>query len=589
MPEPVLDFRIDATQSATRELAVDVEFDVRDPGRPTQQVFQPTWTPGSYLIREYSRHLGRVAASDATTGAALVCRKTAKNRFEIALPAGTRRVRITYRVYAHELSVRTADATIDHAFWNHACLLLWPVGEPDRAARIHVDHPRHWRLACSLRGDGERELASGTRRTTLAGRDLDEVMDAPCLVGSFDRVDFDVDGVPHAVVLDGLAAITPPATLVQDLQKVVRTARAVFGGPLPYASYLFLCLFAADGHGGLEHTASTTLLSSRTAWTSGKGYREFLGLAAHELFHAWNVKRMRPVEFWRYDYEVENYTELLWLIEGWTAYYDDLICQRARLLPREDYLGILAKTITTMLGAPGRLRASLRESSFDAWIRLYRPDENTRNSSQNYYGNGSIAALCTDLAIRRATDGARSLDDVVRGLYRRSFESGRGYTMDDVRAVVRDVAGAATIDLLDRLVGGVLEPDLAATFGTVGVRFALRDTERPYLGVVFDSASTRIASVTVDSPAHRAGLAPGDEILALQDLRVDAGRWQEVLDATARIDGKLEILLARRGVITRATVTPSRSPGSAALELDNAASPGQIALRDGWLTADEKV
>lgn len=590
MAAPILDYRIDASRSARRELGVSLEFEVAAPPADVNQpdrhqvLFLPTWTPGSYLIREFSRHIGRVRAFDAVAGGEVACRKTSKNRFELTLPARTTRIRLEYDVYAHELSVRTADATAEHAYWNHACVLLWPLDEPRRPARIQVDHPPGWRVACSLRQESPEPQAHRDRRaTTLFADGLDAAMDAPCLVGAFDRMDWHVGNVPHAIVLDGLAGVQPRATLVDDLTAIVREANAVFGGPLPYHSYLFLCLFTADGHGGLEHGDSTTLLAARTCFASDKAYGEFLSLAAHELFHAWNVKRMRPAEFWRYDYEAENYTEMLWLIEGWTAYYDDLLCVRAGVMTRESYLGALSKSINAMLTNPGRLRASLQESSFDAWIRLYRPDENTRNSSQNYYGNGSIAALCLDLAVRDATDGERALDDVIRELYRRTYGQDRGYSARDVDAVLHDLVGPALPQLLGALVGGFLDPDLRSALAPVGVRVSVRDANRPFVGISFESGSTRVAAVQRGSPSDAGGVAPGDEVIALEGLRVDPSRWQEVFDAVAAVERPLRVLVARRGVVTECAIVPARGIGNVSLEIEEKPDARQRRLLDAWL------
>ena len=264
-----LDFWIDASDPESRYLTVTLELDVssRTEGpAPPATLFLPTWTPGSYLLREYSRHLGRVRAVDSATGAEIRCAKTRKNRFQLDAPPSTRRVRISYRVYAHDLSVRTADLTAEHAYWNHACVLLWPLAEPEIEARIHVTAPDGWDVACNLPRLADASRNPGGRRVvTLVARNLDDAVDAPCLVGRFARIDWRVGEVPHAVVLDGLAGIAPPASLVDDLAAVVRAANDVFGGALPYASYLFLCLFAAEGHGGLEHANSTTLLFARTA------------------------------------------------------------------------------------------------------------------------------------------------------------------------------------------------------------------------------------------------------------------------------------------------------------------------------------
>jgi predicted metalloprotease with PDZ domain len=561
----------------------------------TLLLFLPVWTPGSYMVREYARHLSAVEARDAASGLPVAAVKVSKNRFALTIAPATAQVRISYRVYAHELSVRTADVTGEHAFWNHACLLLWPVACPHLPATIEVEFPKAWQLACALpievvEPGATAQLPGGPARQTirLRARDMEQAFDSPCLLGELQQRSWASLGVRHTIAMDGLAAIEPPATLCDDLARIVDAAAAVFGGPLPYADYTFLCLFAADGHGGLEHGESTTLLMGRTAIANDKGYREFLGLAAHELFHAWNVKRLRPAEFWTYDYESENYTPFLWLIEGWTAYYDDLLCLRAGLITRNDYLEIVSKNINSTLQAPGRLRLSLADSSFDAWIRLYRPDENTRNSSQNYYVNGSVAALALDLMIRRESGGARSLDDVLRQLWRDTYVAGRGFTIEDVRAAVIGAASAGTLQAMLELVTGRLDPQLAPLLASFGIRWQTRDADRPFVGLQFEAGSTIVASINAGSPAHDAGLQPGDEILALAGLRVDSSRWQDVFQSVARAGAAIEVLLARRGVVQRRPVVPGRATGTIALEVDESAPDAARRLRDGWLASKAK-
>jgi len=579
-----LEYRLDVRRPATREVGIELAFTpsaaagaVADVG--SCDLFLPTWTPGSYLIREYSRHLSRVTAHDAVTGAALPVEKVAKNRFRVGGCAPDRRIVVAWTVYAHELSVRTADLTHEHAYWNHACLLLWPVGARAASARLHVEHPPEWEVACAL---PRASVAPGA--TTLLASDLDAAMDAPALVAPLQqRLAFDVDGVPHEAVFDGLGPVAVPSRLAADLRAIVAQSQAVFGGPLPYASYLFQCLFTADGHGGLEHAASTTLLMGRAALASEAGYREFVSLAAHEHFHAWNVKRMRPAEFWDYDYERENCTQFLWLAEGWTAYYDDLLCLRAGVFTRKQYLETAAKNVQGMLAAPGRFRLSLRESSFDAWIRLYRPDENTRNSSQNYYGNGAVAAKCLDLWIRRATGGSASLDDVLRRLHAATFGAGRGYTIADVHAALTEVAGADAVAMLEALVADRLDPPLAELLAAFGLKLAFRDADRPYLGVHFEGAAMIVGSVSRGSPAYEAGVHPGDELLAVDSLRVDSARWAETWTAVAKVGKPVELLLARRGDVTRLVATPQASPGTAAIEVDAEAPSAAKALLAAWL------
>lgn len=583
---PDLEFLLTPMPEAS-EVLVCLELDAPVASGPTGVdllLFLPTWTPGSYLIREFSRHLSRVLAEDAGSGTSLACTKISKNRFLVRCHASTRRVRLNYRVFAHELTVRTADVTGEHAFWNHACLLLWPVGGHDLTARLTVELPNGWDAACALRrAEPVGEATQGRCRIGLFAENMERAYDAPFLAGQLHRLRWESLGVEHEVVLEGLASVPIPPNLQGDLQRVVEAAASVFQAPLPYPRYSFLCLFTADGHGGLEHGDSTVLLASRTALHSERGYREFLALAAHELFHAWNVKRMRPAEFWRYDYESENYTRLLWLLEGWTAYYDDLLCFRAGLMSRADYLGVLAKSIQTLPGNPGRLRLSLADSSFDAWIRLYRPDENTRNSSQNYYVNGSVAALCMDLLVRRTTKGERGLDEVLRSLFTATYGAGRGFTEQDVWDALAAVAGESVVEPVRRLVTEAFEPELPALLASLGVKMDWREMDRPYLGLQFEPGQTTITSVTAGSPASAAGLQAGDEVLAIDALRVDSSRWQEVFQSLARINQPLQMLISRRGVVQTRAATPSNGPGTVTLVVDDKASVDAAALLQSWL------
>jgi predicted metalloprotease with PDZ domain len=605
----VLEYRIDVRRPAAREIEVVLEFvpgelpgavdaepsaegrgqtSTRRPDEETSiELFLPTWTPGSYLIREYSRHLGRLQVTDAADGTGLPCRKVAKNRYRIALRARERRVRVGWRVHAHELTVRTADVTAEHAYWNHACLLLWPCGAESVPARLTIRVQDGWDLACTLpraaRADLDPVDGAVSGPIVFAPASFDRIMDTPVLAGRLQRLDWRTRGVPHTVVLDGLGPISVPPRLASDLQAVVEAAADVFEGALPYQRYLFASLFTAEGQGGLEHADCTTLLAPRTALATDKGYLDFVSLAAHELFHAWNVKRMRPAELWRYDYERENYTEFLWLIEGWTAYYDDLLCLRAGVCTRQQYLEAAARNVNAMLAAPGRFALSLRESSFDAWIRLYRPDANTRNSSQNYYVNGAVAAMCLDLWLRRETRGARSLDDVVRALYQSTFSQHRGYTMADVQRVLADVAGAGAGGFLSGLLDGALDPDLRTLLAAAGIALRTNDADRPFLGVQFESASTVVAAVTGGSPAHEAGIAPGDELIALGGVRVDAARWQDVWQSLAKVGAPLPLLYARRGLVATGAVVPRGSPGTVTLAVDATADASARALLAGWL------
>jgi predicted metalloprotease with PDZ domain len=309
-----------------------------------------------------------------------------------------------------------------------------------------------------------------------------------------------------------------------------------------------------------------------------------MGLIAHEFFHVWNVKRMRPAGLWDFDYERENYTELLWVAEGFTAYYDDHLCRRAQILTAEEYLGIVANGITELRRTPGRMHQSLSEASFDAWIRLYRPDEHTRNSTLSYYGNGALAAMVLDLRIRAETRGAKSLDDAMRHLYEQTFANGRGYTKESVCESLSHAAGCDLSDLVTCLVDQPLDPDFTEIFTAFGLELTEKVSQVPYLGLHFKAGTTTISSVIENSPADQGRLIPGDEILGLAGLRVTSPSWSKVYDHVAQTGKPLEVLLSRRGRIVRQSITPELRPhGKHRLVASKNASKQQVELREAWL------
>ncbi|MEY2980954.1 MAG: hypothetical protein RL562_1181, partial [Planctomycetota bacterium] len=285
------------------------------------ELFMPAWTPGSYLIREFARQVQRVRAH-RVDGTEIPVRKRAKNRW--SFPADDAGVVVSWQVYAHELTVRTACVTEDFAFWNGANVLLWPAILAQSPARFEVEVPSGWSFVA---GSAPVELEEG--RATFSCANLDEAVDTPCLCGPVEAFSFEFGGREHRFVHAGLAGVRPPERFRDDVAQIVRTTAAVFGGELPYPRYTFLSLHSADSRGGLEHCDSTTLLAPRTTFRPRASYEDFLALIAHEYLHVWNVKRMRPREFWDYDYESENYTRLLWVAEGMTAYLDDLLVRRA--------------------------------------------------------------------------------------------------------------------------------------------------------------------------------------------------------------------------------------------------------------------
>ncbi|MCA8940931.1 MAG: M61 family metallopeptidase [Planctomycetes bacterium] len=567
-----MEFRIDLSAIAQRRLRIQLAL---EPGPESDfiEFFLPVWTPGSYLIREYSRHILSLDAVDGVRGVGLEVERPAKNRYRVRTPEGCERVVLRYEVYAHSLTVREAWVGEEFAYWNGACAYLWPVGSEASAARIRVELPTGWTLfAGGSVTDGAFEV-----------RDLDHAVDTPCVAAADPViVEFAALGRQHRFVCAGLAGLAPRESLANDATRIVEAAARVFGGELPFTEYSFLSLFGASGRGGLEHCDCSTLLAPRTTFAEQNDYEDFMSLVAHEFFHVWNVKRMRPKDLMRFDYEREQHTTLLWVAEGVTAYYDDHICLRTGLYSPRRYLDVITGHIRNMRRMPGRLMHSLADASFDAWIRFYRPDENTRNSTQNYYSNGALAAICIDAWIRDATEGARSLDDVMGTLWRETEST--GYALEDVLAAIDAAAGETLAADVRSLVEGPFDPDLDGVFRRFGLALDPGDVSAPRLGVQFERGSTKIATVFDGTPAFDAGLAPGDEVLAVDDLRVDAANWTTVFHEAVAPGEPAVILVAREGRVSEFEAVPDHDDVTN-LRIVPLPEPSdeQLSLRVGWL------
>ena len=478
-----LGYRINARDPGSRRLHVTLNLDENALAEWSVdgafELFLPTWTPGSYLIREYARHTSGMFAT-RSNGDTWSLEHTAKNRIRIPVPESGG-LSVCYTVYAHELTVRTCDATSDHVYWNGACVFWWPTACRDAHTTIETLLPIGWEVATALTQSALPRIEDSVAHHEHSASGLDELVDAPFLAGELETISFQVQGVQHQFVSDGLAGLEIPERFQADVVAIIEAAAAVFADGLPYPRYLFLALFADQGYGGLEHRDSTTLLSPRTTFQPGKPYGDFLGLVAHEFFHVWNVRRMRPEGLWSIDYENENYTRLLWVAEGFTAYYDDLICRRAGVFTPKEYLDRLSTNLRNLDANPGRHVQSLAESSFDAWIRLYRPDEHTKNVTQNYYGNGAVVALWLDWTIRVQTDGTRSLDDVMRGLWHRTYKQDRGYTEADLHACIEAILpdSPAVIQELSALVHGPLDPEFDTLASQLGLELKTPKAKQP--------------------------------------------------------------------------------------------------------------
>jgi predicted metalloprotease with PDZ domain len=517
---PDISYMVSMPRPNTHLLEVEARLVYRQQAPAAVDLVMPVWTPGSYLVREYARHVQDFNASGPGHGA-LNWTKVNKNTWRVET-RGAREVRVGYKVYANELTVRTNELNDRHAFWNNSALLVYPEGHLRAPSTLRVVPFGNWKVATGL------PPVAGQSNTFRAS-DFDTLYDAPFLVSNFRVLDFEVKGIPHRIILDGEGNYDPER-LRRDVRRVVEETVGLMR-EIPYRDYTFMLMTHPTARGGLEHLNSTALIWRRHSFRRDSDWRDFLSLVAHEYFHLWNVKRIRPDALGPFDYTQENYTRLLWVAEGVTSYYDNLLVRRAGLMTDRQYLDIIAKAAEDLQRTPGRLRQSLEESSFDAWIEYYRQDENTVNTAISYYDKGALVGLLLDLEIRRRTNGARSLDDVMRALYDDFYKKDRNYTPEDFQRASERVAGAGLDEFFRRYVRGREELDWSAALQSVGLRldttgeFTTADARVAAaefnLGATLAQEGDRLTvrNVRAGTPAYEAGLSYADQIVAVDGLR----------------------------------------------------------------------
>lgn len=525
-------FTVAMPRPHTHLLEVDVRIGRTVNGPQTERLIMPVWTPGSYLVREFARHVQDFSAKDAA-GQPLKWEKINKNTWRVETK-GAREWHATYSVYANELSVRTSELNSAHAFWNSANILMYLEGFLQSPSTVRVLAPDVWKVATGL------PVVPG-QKNTFRAENFDVLYDSPFEVSNFKTLVFNVKGIQHRIVIDGEGNYDPER-MRRDVQKIVETQIELMGGEIPYRDYTFTLHLRNDAGGGLEHANSTALGYPRFGFSTERGdratsaspnptgtaqrdYRGFLGLVSHEFFHLWNVKRIRPDVLGPFDYTQENYTKGLWVAEGVTDYYADVVLRRAGLITENEFLSATARSIQGLQNTPGRLEQSVEESSFDTWIKFYRQDENSVNSQISYYDKGAILGLLLDLEIRKRTNGAKSLDDVMRYLYTEFFKKNRNYGPADFQKAAELSAGSSLDDFFGKYVRGKDELDYNAALEAAGLRLdtgAGTGVERAYLGaeIAQDGDRLLVRRVRAGGPAYEQGLNAGDEIVALNNVRV---------------------------------------------------------------------
>ena len=575
-------YRVEAACLASHEYAVEIT--VPNPAA-VQRVSMPVWIPGSYLIREFARQLHGLSARQGRS--ACDVRQIDKCTWDVDCEP-SRPLILRYQVHAFDDSVRTAWLDTQRGFFNPTSLCLRVHGREDAPLFLSVSKPAeapHWELATALTPG--RITPDGFGR--YAAENYDELADSPVEMGSFWSGNFTAGGVPHRFVVAGAPASFDGTRLLQDTQKICEAAIRLWHGDKapPFDHYLFMLNAVDDGYGGLEHRASTALICTRRDLPrqgearASEGYVTLLGLISHEYFHTWNVKRLRPAEFTRYDYTQENYTQLLWFFEGFTSYYDDLLLRHAGLIDDATYLKLLTKAINQVQQAPGRHVQSVAEASFDAWVKYYRPDENTPNSTISYYTKGALVALCFDLTLR--AEGRTTLDDVMRALWVRC--KGGPMSESDFAAVLAKLGGRPFDQEIADWVHGTDELPLKRLLQAHGI--TVRDEPSQLaqalgLRVSENQGTITVKVVLAGGAAAAAGLAAGDEWLGvelpagkeapatgwrlsrLEDIPLYAGPAQQITALLARDKRLLRLPLSLPSGATTWRVLPPESAGTPA-------------------------
>ncbi|GAB2538336.1 M61 family metallopeptidase [Spirosoma aerophilum] len=535
----------------------------------------PVWTPGSYLIREYAKNVEGFTATAG--GKTVVSDKIRKNAWRVFTSDDN--VTVRYRVYANELTVRTSFVDADHGYVTPAGMFMYHDALKNIPLRLVVQPYKAWKNVATGLDPVEGQAY------TYEAPDFDLLVDSPIEIGNHKTFTFTASNIPHTVAMFGEVDYNEQR-LATDYKRVCEAAASVVGEH-PCKHYTFIVHHIPPGGGGLEHLNSTTLETTRNAYATEANYKRFLSLVAHEYFHLWNVKRIRPVALGPFDYENENYTHMLWLSEGCTSFYQEYILRRAGFHSPEAYLNLVASSITDIENQPGTRVQSAAESSWDAWIKGYRPNENSANTTISYYSKGSVLGSLLNLAILAGSNGERSMDDLLRLLYAEYYKKQkRGFTDDEFRKAAEQVAGRKLDDFFNIGVNTAEPINYNAYFEPVGVKLVnvAAKTQDGFLGAASSPANGKstITSVRRGSAAYTDGLNVGDEVISIDGVRVGDDLLRFV--SGRRVGDKINVLVNRAGFLREIPVTLTQNPlASYRLEPVDNPTAAQKALYNKWL------
>lgn len=600
-PDHTLAVSLPAVQVAVKADPRAHQYQVRlcvSAGADALEFRLPAWIRGSYLVRDFAKHVFDLAAF--RDGQPVAIERLDKSRFRVPAGAAAGEIRLDYRVHALDDSVRKAWLDVRRGFFNASSLVYCPQGYERAGFELEIARPddpdcADWQLATALVPLAVDAAGFGR----YAAADYETLIDSPVEMAAFRRIDFVAGGLPHSLTLSGRCE-PDESRLAADITKICAAQRAMFGGEPAMPRYWFLTNVTGGGYGGLEHRESTALVCSRNdlprPGDSGlsKEYRTFLGLVSHEYFHLWNVKRITPAPFAESDLSGPAYTRDLWHYEGVTSYYDDLFLLRAGLIEAPVYLDLLAEAATRLERTPARQVHTLADASFEAWIKYYQPDDNSPNASTNYYVKGALVALCLDLILRR--DSAVTLDTVLQGLWSRYGRQDQPAPEGALETLAAELSGLDLRGFFDATLRGTGELPLAETLADFGVRAERRaatgeqdpggrsngNPQKQTLGLKLKSDGS-VAQVLAGSAAQRAGLAVGDQLLALDGLKLTAGQFSRRIDAL-KSNVPAELCWFRGDELMRAAICPEPAPADTwTLSLIEAMDPAVATRRKAWL------
>lgn len=556
---------------------VEMEMTISGLAKDYVDVKMPVWAPGSYLVREFAKSVEDFSATAG--GKPVKFEKVKKNAWRV-YSAKSNAIKIKYRVYGFEVSVRTPFIDASHAFLSSTGIFMYPDGLLKLPSTVKVIPYKGWsKVSTGL------EPVAGQPFTYTAS-DFDVLFDSPIEVGNQEVFDFMASGVKHEVAMYG-GGNYDKERLKVDMAKVIEQATAIYGEN-PNKHYTFIVHNFERGGGGLEHLNSTVLGASRNAYNTPEGYLGFLNLVAHEYFHLWNVKRMRPVALGPFDYDNENYTTNLWVAEGFTSYYENKLVLRAGFVDPKAFVDGLVTAVANVSNTPGAKVQSAAESSYDAWIKGYRPNENSNNTGVSYYSKGEVVGLLMDLEIAQATKGTKSLDDVMKAMYLQGKTLKRGYTDAEFKAMVEKISGKSFTDFWAKYVNGTHPLEYDKYFGYAGISIKNQNEGNsiPYIGVASKKTEGRIiiSAISRNSAAWVDGLNVNDEVISVDGVGVEAALERMPVITSKKPGDVVTVKVKRDGIEKDIKITLKASPNiKLVAEIQSNAPESQVLVRKGWM------